>query len=413
MRILYFYQYFTTPAGAYSTRAYEFASRWVKAGDLVTVVTSVYDRSDIKPTGFLSTLNVDGIEVVVINVRLSNKHGFSHRLLTFAVYAVIACWYALFHPADVVISSSGPLTVAFPALVAHYLRRRPFVFEVRDLWPEGSIQLGILRNRFAIFMARLLARTCYRAAARVVCLSEGMEQWIRKSDNVTDAEVVPNASDNRPFSGNEDHGELPAWAVSKSLVVYAGALGLIDDCGQLLDMALVLQQRGVGDVEVVIVGDGKERGVLERRARELELDRVHFLGLMPKDGVIMWLRAARCALFVCKNIPFLATASPNKLFDAFAAGVPVVQTTQGWIKELLEREQCGITVPAEDPGALASAVLRVARDSELRAKLAKNASRVARELFDRDLLAARMRRILAEAAEKPRRMSGAGRPGLT
>src|SRR5262249_1617506 len=156
MKVLYFYQYFTVPEGSYSTRVYEFTRRWVKAGDSVTVITSVYDRSGIKPQRMISRFNIEGIDVRMINIRLSNGHGKAFRLLTFAAYAAVASWYALTVSADVVVASPGPLTVGIPALIARFVRRRPLVFEVRDLWPEGAIQLGMLTNKLAIRLARFL-----------------------------------------------------------------------------------------------------------------------------------------------------------------------------------------------------------------------------------------------------------------
>jgi glycosyltransferase involved in cell wall biosynthesis len=139
----------------------------------------------------------------------------------------------------------------------------------------------------------------------------------------------------------------------------------------------------------------------------LKLTNIHFLGPQPKTMVAAWLRKACCSLFVVKSVPFLATASPNKLFDAFAAGVPTVQTTQGWIKSLLDREQCGLTVPPDEPELFADAVVRLAHDKDLRDRLAANSRRVGVELFDRTLLAEKMRRILANASVAAR----AGRTG--
>ena len=398
MRILLFYQYFTIPQGSYSTRVYEFARRWVKAGCSVTVVTSVYDKSGISPRGLISHMNFDGIDVRVINIRLSQKHGLFARLLTFIAYALVASWYALTLPADVVVCSSGPLTVGFPGLIARYLRRRPFVFEVRDLWPEGAIQLGIVRNRVLIRIARLVEKRCYRAAARVVAASEGQAEWIRGRHGVKKLAVIPNACDNQLVDEIEGPVELPPWAKDKQLVLYTGSLGLIDDCSQLLDLAQVLQHRGRTDFEVVIIGDGKERRLLEEKAAHLRLANVHFLGPKSKHRVMEWLTVATCAMFVVKDVPFLATASPNKMFDAFAAGTPVVQATQGWIKDLFEREQCGITVCPNTPDTMADAVERIASDEDLRVRLAANSRRVARTLFDRSLLAERYLGILTEAA---------------
>jgi glycosyltransferase involved in cell wall biosynthesis len=343
-------------------------------------------------------MNFDGIDVRVINIRLSNRHGAAFRILTFLVYAILACWYALVLPADVVVASSGPLTVGLPGLVARYLRRKPLVFEVRDLWPEGAIQLGILRNKLAIRLARALEKTCYMSASRIVALSDGMADWIRNRYGIDHIAVVPNASDNELVERTTGGLDLPGWAADKHLAVYAGALGLIDDCGQILEVARVLRDRGEKTVEFVIIGTGKERQQLEERASDLGLANVHFLGAMPKEQVIRWLRAACCSLFTVKSVPFLETASPNKVFDAFAVGRPVIQSTQGWIGALLEREQCGINVPPNDMDAMADAVVLLARDASLRESLGRNAHRVAKEYFDRSVLAERMRLILHNCA---------------
>jgi glycosyltransferase involved in cell wall biosynthesis len=400
LRVLYFYQYFTTPKGAWSTRAYEFARRWVECGDEVTVVTSVYDKSDLRPSGLVERFDVDGIEVIVLNIRLSNKHGIAQRLYTFAMYALLASWYAIRVSADVVVASSGPITVGIPGVIARYVRRRPFVFEVRDLWPEGAIQLDILRGQVPIRLARWFERLCYRTASSVVALSKGQADWIRRDHALDELHIVPNASDNALVEAVGRLEQRPDWAEGRHLVLYTGTLGLIDDCAQILDIAHLLQERGRDDVQFVIIGDGKERAPLEQRAAREVLDHVHFLGLKPKEDVMRWLQEATCALFVVKDVPFLATASPNKLFDAFAAGVPVVQATQGWIKDLLDRERCGLTVPQSDPAAMAEAVLRLVDDPDLRESMGANARRVAREEFDRDLLAEKMHGILQRAVRR-------------
>jgi glycosyltransferase involved in cell wall biosynthesis len=402
MKILYFYQYFTTPKGSWSTRVYEFARRWVKEGDSVTVVTSVYDKSDLKPSGFLSRFDIEGIDVRVINVRLSNKHGVLFRLWTFVAYALVACWYALTRPADVVVASSGPITVGLPGLLARYVRRRPLVFEVRDLWPEGAVQLGVLRHPLVIALARFMERRCYRAASRVVALSDGMADWIRTQHGCLNVDVVPNASDNELFGNPKMNGPLPTWTQGKKLVLYTGTIGLMDDCRQIVQLAERLQARGLNDIAVVLLGDGKERAELEAAAQQAGLKNIHFLGLVTKKEVASWLRRASCALLAFRAVPCLDTVSPNKMFDAFAAGIPVVQATQGWIKRLLEREQCGLTAPSGDADALAEAVRRVAQEEGLRAKLAANAQRVARELFDRAVLASKMRQALAGAVAGPK-----------
>lgn len=399
MHIVYFYQYFTTPKGSWSTRCYEFARRWVARGDAVTVVTSVYDKSDLTPRHWLEHLTVEGIDVRVINVRLSNKHGILVRVGTFLVYAVVASWYALTLRADVLVASSGPITAGVPGLIGHWCRRVPMVFEVRDLWPEGAIQLGVLRNRLAIWLARQFERLCYRAASVVVALSEDMASAVRVTAPGARVEVVPNAADLELF-GRDGHGH------EHGLVVYAGTLGRMDDCGQIVEAARVLQARGRTDIRLLLAGDGMERVGLEARCTELELGNVTFLGIRPKEEIVALLHRATCALVTFRPVPVLGSVSPNKLFDAFAAGVPVIQTTQGWIRRLLAASDCGLTVPAEDPEALADAVVRLVDDAGLRDRLAVNAARVARAQFARDDLAERMHDVLVLAAAGGRPASG-------
>jgi glycosyltransferase involved in cell wall biosynthesis len=398
VRIVYFYQYFTTPKGAWSTRAYEFARRWVAAGDKVTVVTSVYDKSDLRARGLISHQCIEGIDVVVIGVPLSNRHGFLLRLWTFAAYAIVSCWYALTLPADVVISSSGPITTALPGLVARYLRRIPWVFEVRDLWPDGAIELGILRNGSMISVSRFLERICYNAAHCIVALSDGMARLIHLRVPGSNVAVVPNAADNELIDAIQSDELLPEWARGKKLVTYAGTLGVANSCEQILEMAGHLQSWQESQIEVILIGDGKQRAHLEARALELELGNVHFLGLLPRNSALSWLKMSYCSLLVLRDTPLIATGSPNKLFDALAAGAPVVQNTQDWMKSLLEKEQCGLTVPAGNSEELARAVQRLARNETQRNELSVNALRVAREIFDRELLAEKMHRVLHETA---------------
>ncbi len=390
MRILYFYQYFTTPEGAWSTRAYEFARRWVAAGHRVTVVTSVYDKSDLEPSGLVSRIDCDGVDVRIIGLRLSNKHGFWRRIVTFGLYAVVASWYALRERADVVLCSSGPISVGLPGLIARHLRRRPLLFEVRDLWPEGAIQLGVLTGRASIALARRLESACYSAADLVVTLSPGQRDDIARRFPSLPIEVVPNASDNELVAALPPGTTDPEWVDGRSVLLYAGTLGLIDDAAQLLDLAAELERRRREDLLVVIIGDGGERPELEARAAREGLANVRFLGLRSRIEVFQWLHRAEISIVTIKDVEFLATASPNKLFDAFAAGRPVVQTTDGWIKDLLESERCGLTVAPNDAAAVADAVLRLADDAAQRTEMSANARRLAIERFDRTALAAEM-----------------------
>ena len=323
MNIVYFYQYFGTPKGGWSTRVYELTRRWVGKGHHVTVVTSLYDKSDLKADGFITRYDIEGVEVILVNVKLSNDHGFAARVLSFLLYALVSVYYALRLPMDVCIASSGPITVGLSGLAAKLVRRRPFVFEIRDIWPDGAVQLGVLTNPFVIKAARWFEKRCYRVADLVVACSPGQAAHVAKVMPDKEVLVIPNASDNDLMDNfTADALQRPSDLMGKKLVVYTGTLGLMDDCAQIVEAARVLQERRREDISLLFIGSGNEKAALETLAERYTLRNLHFLGLMPKEQVVGWLKNARAAFYTVKDVPVLHTGSPNKLFDAFAAGVP-------------------------------------------------------------------------------------------
>lgn len=395
MKILYFYQYFGTPRGGWSTRVYEFTRRWVSAGHRVTVVTSPYDKSDI-PAGkrLVSTLMIDGIEVIVINIKQSNKHPLLYRFLTFSAFSVLGVYYSLRLKYDILIASSGPITIGFPALAAKYLRRKKIIFEVRDLWPEGAIQLNLLNNRYLQRLAYWFEKKCYFAAHTIVTCSKGMSQSILRRFDLSNVYEVPNSSDNKLFDHPISNFHLPPWAINKKIFIYTGSLGLMDDCIQILEAAKELKQRGRQDILIVIAGNGQESEYLREYAHVNKLEQVRFLGLIPKRDVVNWLNAAHAGLLVFKNVSVLDTSSPNKLFDYMAAALPVIQTTSGWIKDLISDHKFGVNTPPDDAPGMADAIVLLADNDELRARLAKNSKLLAVEVFSRDILAEKYLNII-------------------
>jgi glycosyltransferase involved in cell wall biosynthesis len=396
MRILYFYQYFGTSKGGWSTRVYEMTRRWVASGAEVTVVTSMYDKSDLVPSGFITNLDIDGVKVKLVNIRLSNKHSFIKRLYSFFAFSFTAIWYALTVKTDVIIASSGPLTIGIPGILAKILRGKPFIFEIRDLWPTGAIELGALKNKFMIRMAKWLELICYKKADHVIAASVGQLQHVKSLLPNTNVSVITNGSDNHLIREMDLRLNLPEWALNKKLVIYAGTLGLIDDCATVVYLAKEFEDRKRNEIEVVLVGDGKERNELEKLAGSLALKNIHFMGQTSKENVMRWLTHSHISLLTVKNVKFLDTASPNKIFDAFAAGIPMVQNTQGWIKEYFEQRRCGLTVPQSNPSAMADAILRILDEPGLWLEMSENARKAALEDFDRDKLSSKMLDIIEE-----------------
>ncbi|HMP94419.1 MAG TPA: glycosyltransferase family 4 protein [Phnomibacter sp.] len=339
---------------------------------------------------FYTRLQIEGIEVIVLNFTQSNKHSVPRRMIGFLQYLVTALYFSLRLRYDVAICSSGPISVGLMGILAKTIKRKKFVFEVRDLWPEGAIQLGILTNKTFINLARYFERKCYLKSDLVVAASPGMQQDITKRFPLVKVVVVPNASDVELFT-NAVPPPLPATLQHKFIFIYAGSLGRMDDCMQLLQGAAAVNRNQYPQFHLLILGDGIDKEPMEAFVQKQHMqDYVTMPGIIPKTQVAGWMKHARAALLTMANVPVLDTTSPNKLFDAFAAGLPVIQTTQGWIKEMLAAENCGLTVPAGHAQAMATAFETYMQNPGLAEAHGLNALRLAQTTFNRNHCAANM-----------------------
>jgi glycosyltransferase involved in cell wall biosynthesis len=286
--------------------------------------------------------------------------------------------------------------MALPGLLAALRWRAPLVFEVRDLWPEAPIQMGALRQPALQRLARWLEELVYRRATRIVALSPGIRDGVLAAGAPVDKlALVPNASDLELFSPTIDataaRGRL-GIAPDAFVCSYFGTLGEANDLTQVLEAAALAPE-----VTFVLQGDGKRRAELERRAPA----NVRLPGPAPSKADVAQLAAASdCCLTIFKDVPILATNSPNKLFDTFAAGRPAIVNMDGWMRELVERNEAGLYAPAGDAAALARQIERLRDDPELARRLGANARALAEREFDRELLAERVLGVLAAAAER-------------
>ncbi|TDQ19612.1 glycosyltransferase involved in cell wall biosynthesis [Algoriphagus boseongensis] len=397
MKILYFYQYYSTPKGSWGTRVHEFAREWVKQGHQVQVVSSIYSKSDLKAEKFIEHQNFEGVDVTVINVRIDNKQPFLKRIFTFIAYAVCSIWYALTAKADLVIASSGPITVGIPGLVARYLRRKKLVFEARDLWPEGAIELGLIKNPLLKKIAYALESRCYKASSLVVALSEGMRKDIQrrfskvKVIDVTNAANIPLFSTPAPFDGK---GQIEP----KKYLIYTGNIGEVNNSLWILEAAKILKSAGNTEYKILMVGEGQQREFIEQQILKLNLDNLMIWGLMPKHKLVGLIQNAVVSLVPLKGTPVLDTSSPNKFFESLSAGVPVVQTTQGWMKDYLKKHRVGFTLNPDDPNSLVDFILSLKEREKDLTEMGDRAKTLAAKEFSTEFLAQKMLNGLLEAA---------------
>ena len=330
---------------------------------------------------------VDGIHVVEFHLPYSNKDSFFKRSITFFRFAIKSIVWALKHSYDLVFATSTPLTAGIPGIVATMLRRKPFVFEVRDLWPELPKKMGVIKNPWILFAMHVLEWLSYHSAASCIGLSPGIVRGIQKqgiaSEKIT---MVPNGCDIKftgPIKTYNLHPE-------KFTAVFAGAHGIANGLDAVLDVAVVLKNMGRDDICLMFIGDGKLKPDLQKRALDQNLDNCIFLDPIPKTRLIQKLKQADIGLMILANVPaFYYGTSPNKFFDYIACGLPVITNYPGWLSDLINEYQCGCAVLPDDPDAFARALLALVDQPARLKKMGQNSRKLAETQFDRDILAKR------------------------
>ncbi len=409
MRILYIHQFFAMRDSSHPTRSYEFARRMVAQGHEVVMVTGSSRLPEAYRDKLVSRFDVDGIHVLSARNTYSNYMNYASRIASFARFMVVATWLAITAPRpDVVFATSTPLTVAVPGYLASRLRRRPYVFEVRDPWPDAAFQMGALSPTSLIGrLAKWLERLTYRSADAIVALSPGMVDFVlAEGTDPAKVHMIPNCSDVDLFHPGEKDPELTSrWGLEgKTVVGYTGAIGPSNAVHVIAEAARLLQERGRDDIAILVAGDGRCRPEIEQIRDEQHLGNLVLTGSVAKHDMPALLRTCDILLAHLAKVPVLYTGSPNKLFDAMASGRPIIVNSPGWTKPLIEDHDAGVFVEPEDAVQLADAIEHLADDPDGRARMGANARRLAETDFSRDVQADRMIALLESvAAGKPKR----------
>ena len=388
MKIIVVYQYFGTPNGSWSTRIYELTKRWVDSGNEVTVITSPYDKSDISAQGFISKQNIDGINLVVIDSGDSNRFSILKRVLRSILFSVVSSYYAIFLKGDILITSSGPITVGISGLLTKIFTSKKWIFELRDLWPDGGIEMGLIKGSLFIKISRLFEKLIYQKADFIVTASDGQKLALKNKCVLPErVGIIYNASDNDLFGEQMSLSDNDLNRIQgRKYFLHIGSLGYIHNVGYIIDAANILYNLN-SNILILLIGDGNEKILLQEKVEKLNLKNVLFLGQMPKKAITPWLSNCVGTLFTTLNNKVQNTSSPNKVFDSFAASKPVIQTTEGWLKKLFIENNCGINVNPNDPNEMAIAMMEYVANENLAIQHGANAKFLAETKFNRDFLA--------------------------
>ena len=405
MRLLLIHQSFVSGAEAGGTRHVELGQHLVDRGDDVTVVASqisylsgksMNERRGGLRRGLFYRERAGGIRVLRAYAPAVLHKSYVWRAVAFVVFALTSVWAGLrAGKVDVVMGTSPPIFQAVSALAVARIRRKPFLLEIRDLWPAFAIEMGVLTNPVLIRLSRWLERFLYRRADHLLVNSPAYRDYL-VGEGVAEGRIsfVPNGVDVSMFDPGARGEAIRAryGLEGKVVVVYAGAIGPANDLGVLIDVAERLKANVT--VEILIVGDGKDRARLEAVTQARGLGNVTFTGPLPKSTMPDVLAAADVCVAILQDIPMFKTTYPNKVFDYMAAGRPTVLAIDGVIRLVIEEANGGIFVRPGDVHELSSAVETLAGDEALRRRMGASARAHVAERFNRETQAEQFREVI-------------------
>jgi glycosyltransferase involved in cell wall biosynthesis len=405
MKILYVHQHFSCTTGSTGTRSYEFAKKLIEYGQEPIIICGssvVADTGMQKPKNKYKILKgvVDGIKVIEINVSYSNYDGFFARVQKFLIFAIVATKLCFTENYDILMATSTPLTVGIPCLFVKLFRRKPIIFEVRDLWPDLPIALGIIKNKALIYGLKLFEKFCYKSADHCIALAPGIKKCIiQRRGNSKNVHLIPNASDfylsknikNKDLSFKEKYFKQEDF-----ITIFAGAHGIANGLDSVLEVAKYLMERKINNIKILFIGDGKTKPTLQEYAKTYELNNCIFLN--PVSKIILFrdiLPICNLGLMILKNVPdFYNGTSPNKFFDYISVGLPVLVNYPGWLADLINEYGCGYSVPPTDIKQFANILIQ-ARDNKDELKNKGNrALQLAKDKFNREILAEQFVRVV-------------------
>lgn len=377
MRFLILTQYFPPEVGAPQVRLLAMARELQAQGHEVRVVTAMpnYPRGEVFPEyrgRWLVHEVVEGVPVTRTWIYAATGRGVLRRLLSYWSFTFSALFgtFGGKRP-DFIFVESPPLFLGVTAWITSVLRRRPYIFNVSDLWPESAVSLGIVTNRFFIGAAERLERFCYRHAFRVCAVTEGIRDTIARVPRSAPVLVFPNGVDVDAFRRFEGAD----MGIAAALFVFAGTHGYAQGLDVIVEAARRLQSRA--DIRFVLVGDGPDKARLQELAQGLA--NVVFRDPVPASMMPKIFSASRASIVPLRKLDLFKSARPSKILPSLACETPVIYAGEGETVELIESNQCGIAVQPECSEDLAAAVVRLADDPALARRMGANG----RELVSR------------------------------
>jgi hypothetical protein len=395
LQILLLTDNFVPETNSPARRAYEHARRWVRQdGVEVRVITSApnFPLGRALPpyrNRLYQKEILDGVTTVRVWTFMAPNRGVFLRSLDFLSFSVAAFVAGLWERPDVIVASSPQLLTGMTGWWLSAIKRRPWLLEVRDLWPDSIVAVGVMRKNLFIRALSALEARLYRSADRIVAVSDAVrDRLVAKGVPPDKLGAVYNGADlsHSPVPARSEELRAQLQFESGFIVGYVGTHGM----AQGLETVLTAADRLRGGRErFLFVGDGARRTALVELAKQMRLDNTRFVGQVPSRTAAEYLALCDVVVIPLKRTDQLAVTVPAKMFEAAAMGKPMIVTAESASAELVSRYGAGLVVPPEDPGALAAAIVELRDAAELRERLRVGCQALARD-FDREHLALKM-----------------------
>ena len=403
MHILFLTDNFPPEVNAPASRTFEHCREWVKAGHRVTVITGApnFPKGRVYE-GYKNKLwqceEMSGINVIRVGTFITANEGFVKRTLDYISFMASGFLASLFvKKVDIVVGTSQQFFTVCAAYVTGIFKRVPWVFELRDIWPESIRVVGAMKDSKLLDALERLELFLYRKADAIVSVTHAFKDTlIRRGVNGTKIHVITNGVDTSRFNPRSKDTELVEryGLKDKFIAGYIGTHGLAHALDTILDAAKQLKQSPDGDrFQFILLGDGANKSALIERARSEGLDNVIFVDSVPKDEVVRYWSLLDVSIIHLKKDELFTTVIPSKLFECMGMGIPVLHGVQGESAGIVEREGVGMVFEPENGEALVAGLRRLAGDREFYRGY-KERGPIAARNYDRSVLAGEMLRVL-------------------
>jgi colanic acid biosynthesis glycosyl transferase WcaI len=395
LKILLLTEYFPPEIGAGANRAFELASRWCSKGAVVTVLTGFPDYPNgIIPENYkgriLMSEKMGEINVVRTFIYPAPNSGFFRRVLSFFsfTFSSILIGTRAVKENDVIIATSPPFSIGIAGYLISKLKNIPFIFEIRDIWPASVVQLGQLRNKFAIGIFEKIEMYLYKKAIKIITVTDSyITDLVSRGVNSKKISVIQNGVDLNYFRPtNADPVLIKKYDLeNKEVIAYIGTHGLSHSLGTVIEAAN--NMRSNDEFVFLFVGDGAEKEALKNEAKNLNLSNIRFVDSIPRKELKKYYAISDILLVPLKKIPVFKTVLPSKIFEIMAMGKPIITSVDGECKKLIKLSGAGIYAEPENAMDLTSKILKLYKEPESKIEMGNSGRLYVEKYFDRNTLA--------------------------